>query len=268
MIIAIIPVRGRLPLIKHTIAQALKVVDKVICVTDFGSERKYCVGADAITINHAILGKKWNYGFEYARQFDPDFVLYIGSSDWVSDNWVDVMLPYAEKYELVGVPDFNLLHLDYEVLEKDVVRLKWMRAHSGIKDVAVKFKRIQVGHWTGYWEERKHEPIGIGRIINRDYLKRVDYKPFDDNFRKSMDYLMFSKAKSYKLVKRDDIKCLSISSNLWGNFHTFETDAHERLKAEPFLERWFPDYEKLTTWENINLLHTENGLKWNAKNAY
>jgi len=261
MKVAVIPVRGRLPLIPHTIKQALKVVDEVVCVCDHAYEKEYCVGATTTVLSRVPLGRKWNAGFQFASQFDPDFVLYIGSSDWVSENWMDVMLPYAENCELVGVPIFYLLHLYYEVLIKDHDTLKRMSSKSGVHNMPVRFKDWVAGRWGGYWDERKHEPIGIGRVLNRDYLKRVDYKPFDDEARKSMDWHMFMKAKSYNLIERDDIRCLSISTSLWANFHDFTRDADVLMEAEPFLAKWFPDALNLKKWFEVKLIHKEDGMR-------
>jgi hypothetical protein len=261
MIVAVIPVKGRLPLIPHTIKQALKVVDKVVCVCDHAWEKPFCVGAETTVIRRVPLGKKWNAGFNFARQFDPDFILYIGSSDWVSENWMEVMLPYAENCELVGVPIFHLLHLYYDVEEKDPYILKKLRCKGGIHEMLVSFRDWAAGEWGGYWDERKHEPIGIGRVLNRDYLKRVDYKPFDDTQSKSMDYQQFTKAKNYMLIERDDIRCLSISTNLWNNYHEFTRDADVLIEPGAFIDEWFPMARELTKWRKVKLINIENGMR-------
>jgi len=261
MKVAVIPVRGRLPLLRHTIKQALKVTDKVVCICDHAYEIPFCEGAVCTVLSRVPLGRKWNAGFQFARQFDPDYVLYIGSSDWVSDNWVDTLLPYAEQYEIVGVPKFHLLHLHYDVIFDSIEKLEYFRRRSGPHEVQVEFNNWQAGKWGGYGGERHDEPIGIGRILNRDYLKRVDFKPFDDKARKSMDYQQFMKAKSACLVDRDDIRCLSLSTNLWSNFHNFERDATERLDVETLAGGWFPEAFELTKWKNIKLLSREDGMR-------
>jgi len=272
MTVAIIPVKGRLPLLPHTIEQALKVVDEVICITSKAYEKEYCIGAEATNMGQGFkLGEKWNVGFEAARKYDPDHVLFIGSSDWVSENWVDVMLPYSEDYEVVGVQGFNLLHLDYEIPirnaageiemnEKFRRRIKEKRrCKAGVHAVEVKFKGARVGLWSGYEGRRKGEPVGIGRVLNRDFLKRIDYKPFADNQKSNMDYHMFNLAKSYKTINSKAIKCLSISTNLWGNHHSFEDS--DEIQDNGFIDKWFPDAHKLMEWEEIKLINLEHGMR-------
>jgi len=266
MTIAIIPVKGRTQLVPHTIAQALKVVDKVICVVSRWNKNTDFSGAtEVLNVKaHVRLGAKWNAGFEAARKYDPDHVLFIGSSDWVSENWMDVMLPHTEDCDIVGVESFNLLHLEYKVMHGEV-ELRHKRAHSGHHKVDVKFDEMSLGLWGGYTNSRRGEPIGIGRVLNREFLKRIDYKPFDDDKKNGMDLNMFNLAKSYKVVPYDDIKCLSISTNLWSNFHKF--DDAEAVNGN-FLDKWFPDAYRLTEWNEVELLNKDSGLVWNVPDVY
>jgi len=260
MIIAIIPVRGRLTLIPYTIKQALRLVDKVICVCDKAREHKYCEGAFTASVNTRFpLGKKWNYGFQLAKEFDPDYVLYIGASDWLSDNWLEKLLPYAEDYEVVGVKGFSMLHLNYSVHLTDPVEIEYKRKHATIYDIPVTFKGMRLGKWDGYTNYRRDEPIGIGRILNRDFLKRIDYKPFNDEWHKSMDRQMITRAKNYRMAT-EDVECLSISSNLWENYHGFEGE----IKDNDYLNKWFPKSEALTKWTEAAITYYEI---WNAVNV-
>jgi len=259
MTVAIIPVKGRLPLLPHTIEQALKVVDKVICITSKGYEKEYCVGAEVSNMNtNVTLGKKWNAGFDMARAYDPDHVLFIGSSDWVSENWMEEMLPYSKDYELVGVRGFNLLHLDYEVM-LDKKTLERKRSKAGPHSVPVKFRGARLGYWPGYHNDREGEPAGIGRVLSRRFLKRIDYKPFADNQKSNMDNHMFNLAKSYKTINSKAIKCLSISTNLWGNHHSFEDS--DEIQDNGFIDKWFPDARRLMEWEEVKLINLEHGMR-------
>jgi len=253
--VAVIPVRGRMQLIPYTIKQALKVVDRVICVTSRPEERKYCTGAETADLKNSPLGKVWNLGFELARAYDPDYILFIGSSDWVSENWMDVMTKYDA--EIVGVKGFHLLHLDYKILITDKEELRKKKAHSGVYSVPVEFLGMETGYWSGYTNFRKGEPIGIGRVLNRDFLKRIGYKPFDDYAQRGMDFNMINLSKDYKVVD-EDIQCLSVSTNLWDNLHDFIGD-----KINPgFLIEWFPMARELTEWTKANLTNYElrNGM--------
>lgn len=262
MIIAIIPVLGRLPLVQHTIARALKIVDTVITVVSEVWMKDYCEGSYPIWIRRrAPLGEKWNFGFKIAKQFDPDHVLFIGSSDWVTENWVTELLPHTEHNDIVGVKGYHLLHMDYEICYHNKKLLNKYRAKDGAYDIPVKFQGMKVGYWGGYRNERRGEPIGLGRILNRDFLKRIDYKPFNDEKWTGMDFNMFNLAQNVKTINSKSIKNLSISTNLWGNLHKFEHC--KPIKDEEFLNIWFPGAYQLMKWDNIKLTNKELGV-WNV----
>ena len=113
MVVAVVPVLGREPLVYHTISRLIDLVDEVVCVVENHVDRQICANLGAFICNSYgnPLGKKWNDGFWEARQFNPDFVLYMGSSDWVSDNWIEEMTKYDA--EIIGTLDYHLLHLEY-----------------------------------------------------------------------------------------------------------------------------------------------------------
>lgn len=259
MTIAVIPVKGRIPLLPYTINQALKVVDKVICITSEKYEWDYCRGAEVTHIRRtAPLGEKWNLGFFLAGHYDPDYVLFIGSSDWVSENWMAEMTKFDA--EIVGVRGFDLLHLNYMTPEIDELTLERMCSKDTLHEVEVTLLGHKIRHWPGYTGERKGEPIGIGRVLNRDFLKKVGFKPFNDRMNHSMDYTMYKKADEVKLVEIKS-RNLSISTTLWGNLHKFE--GTEPLGKE-VIARYFPYYKELTNWRKVKLTSRE---LWNVQRA-
>src|SRR5688572_11164270 len=115
-IIAVIPVYGRLPLLVKTIQRLLNKngVSKVICVGNNIDDKRVCVdaGAEWVTHMNRPLGDKWNRGFYEARQYNPDACLFVGSSDWVSDNWLPEMIPYLKDYDLIGTAGCHFLHIE------------------------------------------------------------------------------------------------------------------------------------------------------------
>ena len=246
-VVAVIPVFGRGLLVPFTIRRLVRMGVKVVCITEYENERRFCreAGATVTTLMKRPLGEKWNAGFLCAKQFDPDFYLYVGSSDWVSDNWLDVMLPVAENYELTGVLDFYELHLVYDYPFK-------RRQDYNREEVNRSFKGRKLGHWNGYSGERKGEPIGIGRILRRDFVKRIGHKPFDDSLVKNLDNSMYRKTENVHAMRCDEIKCLSLSTTLWSNRHSFALDMQNEgsrvfndTEANDFLEKWFPETFKL-----------------------
>ena len=167
--VAVIPVHERHSLLRVTIKRLYEKngVDHVICIGE-NSNREVCQNAGAEFVEHPNLplGRKWNAGFRVARQYRPDCVVYVGSSDWLSDNWLSVMYPLSLMYAVVGKLDFNMLHIG-----------------SGLK----------VGFWPRYpvGTGRENELIGIGRLISREFLDLIAWEPFDDELNKSMDWCIW-----------------------------------------------------------------------------
>lgn len=244
MIIAVIPVKGRLLLIPHTIRRIRRVVDHIVCVTEYAHERDICkmAGAHVTTGFKMPLGRKWNGGFEYARKMKPDHILYVGSSDWVSDNWCKVLLSQIEDNDYIGTSDFYEMHLEYDIpFQRD--------QNYNIHSVNKSLKKRHLGYWKGYTGDREGEAIGIGRILSKEFLDRIDWKPFDDGLVKNLDYSMTEKAIKKKTIQDDRIKSLSISTTLWPNRHNFQYDMNNEgsviLEDHSMLKEYFPETYKL-----------------------
>lgn len=201
-VIAVVPVKGRLPLLPYTIKRLLHKngCAQVICVGDGKGEKEVCEEAGAIWISYPNkpLGDKWNHGFLAARQFNPDACLYVGSSDWLSNDWLTIMQPYLKEHKTIGVPGCYFMDIG---------------------------GKIRVVNWKGYVGERSNETIGIGRLLSREILDRINWKPFDQLKDSSLDRSMkeiTSKhgAKDY-MVLDSGLKAVSLSTNLWENKHQF-----------------------------------------------
>jgi len=97
-VVAVIPVHERLELLPLTITRLYKKngLDRVICVGDGRKEKAICMEAGAMWVTHQNkpLGAKWNYGYQAARELKPDAVVFVGSSDWICDDWIQIMRPY------------------------------------------------------------------------------------------------------------------------------------------------------------------------------
>lgn len=205
-VVACLAVHGRLPLLEQTIRR-LYVKNgcaKVICSGDGPEEKNLCTSLGAVWTprRNKPLGLKWNSAFEVAKDYNPDAVVFVGSSDWLSDNWFSVMRPYVDQYGFAGVPGCSLA------------------------DIA---ETIRVCHWAGYdgyRVERATETIGIGRMLSRRMLHAIDWRPFDPAFDNSLDRSMKDKAAKFGfndfMVRDSRLKALSLSTPLWINKHRFE----------------------------------------------
>jgi hypothetical protein len=231
--VAVIPAFGRLPLLKHTIERLIKKngVDHVVVVAWGDDEKKVIEDAGGIFVKHENkpLGKKWNAGFQYARTLKPDACLFVGSSDWVSDNWVTEMSKHLYTFDLIGKRDYYMIDIG---------------------------KTIRACFWLGYPKgDREKEPIGIGRMISARILDKMDWKPFSDEKNHNMDYMMFRKCYTLggaiALMESDNLKSLSISTNRWDNMHKFEDHWSDKVPAksvrldERILIKEFPEINEI-----------------------
>lgn len=219
-VVACMPVFGRKPLLEHTIRRLYEKngVYKVICAGDQPEDKKLCESLGAVWTYHPNkpLGAKWNQAFFEAKEFNPDACLFVGSSDWISDNWLPEIEPIVKDYDLIGTRGCHFLHIK-----------------SG----------YEVCYWPGYLGRREGESIGIGRVISRRVLDLMQFKPFDDHLNASLDYSMIQKctkvAAKIHLTDNSKIKSLSISTERWINKHQFNDHVSGALKSE-FLENPVP----------------------------
>jgi hypothetical protein len=204
--IACLAVSGRRPLLKLTIQRLIHVnkVEHVICSGDDEEDRQTAVNAGAEWVNCANypLSKKWNRSFHAASFYDPDYYLFVGSSDWLSENWLPVMYDHM----------------------KDGTGMAGKRDMYLLDNGANGYKRLC--HWPGYIGERESETIGIGRILSAEAMEKLNFSPFDAGIHNGMDGSMqrrLNVVKSpIKTITDESLKSLSISDYRWPNKHKFE----------------------------------------------
>jgi hypothetical protein len=208
--VAVIPVHSRLPLLKLTIERLIQKcgVTEVICLGSTKEEADICTGAGAAFAPHRNkpIGRKLNYGFMLARLYDPDAVMYLSSSDWISAGWLSQVALYISDYDLIGKLDTNFCHVG---------------------------STIRAVHWRGYSQGSSMEGqmIGIGRVLSRQALEEMKWQPFDSYLNSSLDYSMIFKLMKHasrcrQLIMLDDtMQSLSISTDLWSNIHSFHQHA-------------------------------------------
>lgn len=232
-VVACMPVFGRRPLLKHTIERLYRKngVYKVICSGDQAEDKKVCEDAGAVWVPHANkpLGAKWNAAFVAAKEFKPDACLFVGSSDWLSDNWCIELAPYMQQYDMVGTLGCHF---------------------ADISDTN------RVVYWPGYEGKRAWESIGIGRLLSHRVLEKLNWKPFSDVIDSGLDGSMSEKIEKVggiasHTLDSDKIKSVSISTGQWINKHKFNDHWNNVMKSiklsEPdkFLFDYFPEAFKI-----------------------
>lgn len=228
-IFACVPVHGRLPLLKHTIERLVnKNKVEVICVGDGHEERKVCekAGASWVQFRNRPLGAKWNAAFVEAGRKGADACLFVGSSDWLSDNWCSELSPMLHQYDMLGTLGCHFL------------------------DISKIGNRLV--YWPGYNGSRAWESIGIGRLLSKRILDKIDWKPFNDSLDSGLDSSMSEKIKrvggaSSHSVINEKIVSVSISTDQWQNLHKFNMHWMNLLPSQrindvdSFIDKNFPE---------------------------
>lgn len=234
-VIAVIPVNGRGPLVKVTVERLLSIngCSSVICIGHSDEDKDICVSAGAKWVQHENhpLGKKWNAGFQMAREMNADAVLFVGSSDWVSKDWIPVSAKFLDEFGMTGKAGCHLI--DFRNGQTRMVY--W----SGYLHGSVKGKRSM---------ERAEEPIGIGRMLSAKCLDAIDWMPFEDTQDNSLDWAMYQKALragfKVKMIEDDSIHSMAFSCDLWPNKHTFSAHWSNEYPSERIMDfdKWLEDH--------------------------
>lgn len=212
-IAAVIPVHGRLSFWPITVGRlsrqtGLSSPIRTVIVGWTEEERVAAerVGAHFVRHDNQCLGAKWQYGIDRAMElYDPDAILIVGSTDWISDTWCSCMAPHIEAgADLVGKRGIYFL----DVRPGNAKRMIW---------------------WAGYGPgPRQDEPIGAGRLISRRIINKLRGIVFDP-VPKSLDWSCYQRVLGAggKVVCADTLPCqaLSVSCYLWSNLHSFKREA-------------------------------------------
>lgn len=212
MIVAPIPVFGRLPLLRFTITRLQNAGVKVICMGHEAEAKELAIelGCEWIEQSNDPLGAKWNSGFLAAKKYNPSGVLFVGSSDWVSDNYIKEAEEKMKDFDMVGKLGCHFVDVSDD---------------------------IRLVNWTGYGKgPRSYEPIGIGRVLSHRFLERINWQPFDKRLNSGLDWAMWLRAivtdASVGVFDSDEVKFLSISTDKWDNKHKFDDHWGGKLKSE------------------------------------
>jgi len=232
MIVAPIPVYGRFPLLIHTIKRLKDQGVIVICIGSEPMGKKIAdyMGVEWVEHDNGLLGSKWNAGFLASKKYNPEGVLFMGSSDWMSSNYLSESTKYLEEYDLIG-----MLGCYFADIKK---------SNDNKKNDEIRLVR-----WGGYGSgDREDEPIGIGRLLSNRILDKIGWKPFNDELNSSLDFSMWEKVLNsngkVKILDDDSLKLLSISTNLWQNKHKFEQHWSNLLPSEKIYDKSFFLYFK------------------------
>ncbi len=132
-------------------------------------------GWEVTQFSNDVLSNKLQAGLKFAREFDHDGLLMVGSDDLISED--------LGKYYSRMLKDFDFI----------------APAQCYLYDM----KTGMLRYWTGYKNSRKGEPTGAGRLLRKDLLERIGYNLWTGGHRNGVD------AKSWDNI-RDHAKKIKI----------------------------------------------------------
>lgn len=117
-------------------------------------------GFDYIEHPNQPIGKKANARLRRTKEFEPDYVILVGSDDLLSNDWFAYNLErMKEGYDEIAPMD--IFYFDTHTLT----------SHYSV----------------GYINHRRGEPIAVGRCVSRKLLERVDYTLWPDGIKIGLD---------------------------------------------------------------------------------
>lgn len=200
-------------------------IDKIVVVGSVEKDRDIMLFTkiDYLERPNQPLGAKIQAGVEYCRQFEPDALLMCGSDDWLSANWVEVLFPYLNDYDLVGA--------------------------DRIYAVSMGHHQLKIGRTSYEGTDRIEEPMGPGRLISQRILNKINWKLYPIDIDKLLDknsMMNIVEAGGKIFVEREDrVKVLSPKGgwqtiNSWGAYIRNHRIREFIGKPELWLESNFP----------------------------
>jgi hypothetical protein len=132
------------------------------------------------------VSNKWNFGSSLLEGIDFDYVLIIGSDDFIDSNLlIEYNKKMKENYDQIGIIDLFVFDVPSDKLF----------------------------YWGGYNEKsgRKGETVGLGRCLSKSLVEKLEYNLWEPGLNKGLDASM-----QKKIIKLPDIK--SITLELKNNF--------------------------------------------------
>ena len=258
-IAAFIPVHGREPLLRLTVMRLTKQtmpIFKIVCVGETEAEERAVTESGGVFLKHKNnpLGEKWQAGIDYARKLGATDILIMGSSDWITDNWCELMSKeILNGYDLVGKSGIFFLDIG------DKKRMAWWPGYlSPEKQRMMWWPNMDpngpeaMDLWKKEYPDgmdRSQEPIGTGRLISNRILDKMNWQCFD-HINESLDRSTYNRIMDAGgiILRADDAEAypLSISCRFWKNKHIFEDEITHGVtlsdnEIEITLREWFPE---------------------------
>jgi hypothetical protein len=148
-------------------------IEVVIVGSEGWQSEKLCDGFFYVEHPNSPLGAKSNAGMKFMELLSPDYVIGMGSDDFMSDSLFRFILNRCDEgYDQIGFSDI------------------WF--YDKLNNV--------LGYWKGYTNYREGEPVGAGRVLSSRLLNLLAWQPRDE-VERSLDYTITKKLENIEHKK-------------------------------------------------------------------
>lgn len=176
------------------------------------------------------LGAKFNAGMRWFKEKDEekniDYVMILGSDDYVSPNLIEAYLPhFTSQTDIIGLLDLYFLNIP----------------------------TAQMVYFPGYQDHRTGQTLGAGRCLSRQCLNLLQWTPWEDPINASLDHAMTQKLKTLMLhhaelteshfsMKDSNIAVVDIKTGT--NITPFHYLAHHPSESLTTLTHWLTPHQR------------------------
>jgi len=169
--------------------------------------------------SNEFLGKKWNAVLEASKCLDFDYVLVLGSDDFINAAMLQFYFEMAgQKAEFVGIKDLYVVNA----------------------------KSARVVYWRGY-KSQQSRTVGAGRMLSRDLVEAHGFKLWSDTKKRGLDGSMskminaychdhYDNVYSFKMLERN-IRMFDLKSDVGMN--KFNDFTEVNVRSNVFFEKHF-----------------------------
>lgn len=140
-----------------------------------GEDDSFCEGFRFVSFPNDPLGRKFNAGMMAFSKLRPDYVMIMGSDDFITDDTMQFILDNCEKgYDLVGMRDCYFYDAPTD----------------------------RLGYWGGFTaKHRIGESMGMCRTLSKRILDRIIWQPWYGKANAGLDWLMTARLSRYNYSK-------------------------------------------------------------------
>jgi hypothetical protein len=189
---------------------------EVILVTVGSEEIKF--SENHLEYPNQPLSDKWQKGIEFVKDFDPDYVLFLGSDDLICSNLINTYSSEMEKgTDLIGLIDCYFLDS----------------------------RNDKLSYWIGYTNHRYGESIGMARMMSRRLLDKMNWKLWKSDLKKGLDGSMMKNLKRVEYTekmfncRKENIAALDIKTDLnvsniktYSNLYTLDFNSLSKMISD------------------------------------